>query len=84
MFRGPVRVQCWPWSTRFATREVSHLILMNPAPVSASDVAVLRRAYLEKPGADMDRQKQIVASAAYQAGDPEAVTVLFFVTAPCA
>ncbi|HEY3175176.1 MAG TPA: alpha/beta fold hydrolase [Candidatus Polarisedimenticolia bacterium] len=56
---------------------VSHLILMNPAPVSASDVAVLRKAYLEKLGADMDRQKEIVASAAYQAGDPEAVTARY-------
>ena len=60
------------YALRHPTR-VSHLILMNPAPASASDVAVLRKAYLEKLGADMDRQRAIVASAAYQAGDPEAV-----------
>lgn len=52
---------------------VSHLILMNPAPASAADLAAFRKTYLEKIGPDMDRQREIVASAAYQAGDPEAV-----------
>jgi proline iminopeptidase len=56
---------------------VSHMILMNPAPASASDVAVFRKAYAEKLGADMDRQREIVASAAYQEGDPEAVAVRY-------
>jgi len=60
------------YALRHPTR-VSHLILMNPAPASAGDVAVLRKAYLEKLGAEMDRQRAIVAGAAYQAGDPEAV-----------
>jgi proline iminopeptidase len=64
------------YALRHPTR-VSHLILMNPAPVSASDLLVLRKSYLEKLGADMERQKQIVASAAYQAGDPEAVTARY-------
>ncbi len=52
---------------------VSHLILMNPAPVSVSDLAAVRTAYLERLGEAMDRQRAIVSSAAYQAGDPEAV-----------
>ena len=52
---------------------VSHLILMNPAPASASDYAELRKAYVHKLGADMDRQKELIASSAYQAGDPQAV-----------
>ena len=52
---------------------VSHLILMNPAPASAADLAAFRKIYVEKLGADMDRQRAIVASKAYQAGDPEAV-----------
>ena len=56
---------------------VSHLILMNPAPVSASDVAVFRKAYVRKLGADMDRQREIVASAAYKEGDPEAVAARY-------
>ncbi len=56
---------------------VSYLILMNPAPASASDYAELRKAYVHKLGADMDRQKEIIASAAYQAGDPEAVTARY-------
>jgi len=64
------------YALRHRTR-VSHLILMNPAPVSASDLPVLRKSYLEKLGADMDRQKQIVSSAAYQAGDPEAVNARY-------
>ena len=56
---------------------VSFMILMNPAPASTSDVGVMRKNYLNKLGADMDRQRDIVASAAYQAGDPEAVTARY-------
>jgi proline iminopeptidase len=51
---------------------VSHLVLMNPAPVSTGDFAVLRKHYLERIGAQMDRQREIMASPAYQAGEPEA------------
>jgi proline iminopeptidase len=57
--------------------QVAHLILMNPAPASAGDFALLRKGYLQKLGADMDRQKEIVASAAYQEGDPEAVAARY-------
>ena len=56
---------------------VSRLILMNPAPASTADLTAFRKTYLEKIGADMDRQRAIVASAAYQAGDPEAVTTRY-------
>jgi proline iminopeptidase len=56
---------------------VSRLILMNPAPASASDFAVLRKAYMQKLGTDRDRQRQIVASAAYGAGDPETVAARY-------
>jgi proline iminopeptidase len=56
---------------------VSGLILMNPAPVSAADVAEFRKAYLEKLGPDMERQRAIVASAAYQSGDPAAVAARY-------
>lgn len=59
------------YALRYPTR-VSHLILMNPAPASASDLAVLRKAYVQQLGADMDRQRAIMASAAYKEGDPEA------------
>jgi proline iminopeptidase len=53
---------------------VSRLILMNPAPASASDVALFRKVYLEKLGdAAMARQKEIIASRAYQEGEPDAV-----------
>jgi proline iminopeptidase len=60
------------YALRHPTR-VSYLILMNPAPASAADLAAFRKIYVEKIGADMDRQRAIVASAAYQAGNPEAV-----------
>jgi len=56
---------------------VSHLILMNPAPASARDLAVFRKAYAEKLGGDMARQREMVASAAYQEGDPEAVAARY-------
>lgn len=56
---------------------VSRLILMNPAPVSAADVAEFKKAYLEKLGPEMERQRVIVASAAYQSGDPEAVVARY-------
>jgi proline iminopeptidase len=56
---------------------VSHLVLMNPAPASASDVAAFRKAYVQKLGAEMDRQRQIVASAAYKEGNPETVAARY-------
>jgi proline iminopeptidase len=64
------------YALRHPTR-VSHLIVMNPAPASTADFAVLRKFYLEKLGADMDRQREVLSSAAYQAGDPEAVTARY-------
>ena len=56
---------------------VSHLVLINPAPVSARDFALMREAYLQKLGAQMDRQREIMASAAYQDGEPEAVAARY-------
>jgi proline iminopeptidase len=64
------------YALRHPTR-VSRLILMNPAPASAYDVAMVRKEYLERLGGDMDRQRAIVAGAAYQAGDPEAVAARY-------
>jgi proline iminopeptidase len=57
---------------------ISGLILMNPAPASSSDVAVLRSAYLQKLGSSLAaQQRAIVASEAYQSGDPEAVAARY-------
>lgn len=56
---------------------VSHLMLMNPSPASTRDLAILQSAYLEQLGADMDRQRQIVESEAYQAAEPEAVAARY-------
>jgi len=50
---------------------------MNPAPASAADLTLFRQAYARELGADLTRQRQIVASAAYQEGDPEAVTARY-------
>ncbi len=52
---------------------VSSLILMNPAPVSTVGFAHLRESYVAALGPDMERQRQIAASAAYQAADPQTV-----------
>lgn len=64
------------YALRHPTR-VSHLVLMNPAPASTSDVALLRKAYLAQLGAEMDRQREIAGGAAYQEGDPEAVSARY-------
>jgi proline iminopeptidase len=56
---------------------VSRLVLMNPAPASASDRATLRAAYVAALGSDMDRQRAILASPAYRQGDPAAVTARY-------
>jgi proline iminopeptidase len=56
---------------------VSQLILMNPAPASAADLTTFRDVYAHKLGADLSRQKEIIATAAYQEGDPEAVTARY-------
>ena len=56
---------------------VSRLVLMNPAPASTADVAVFRKYYARKMGPDLDRQLEIASSAAYQAGDPAAVTARY-------
>jgi proline iminopeptidase len=60
------------YALRYPGRQ-SKLILMSPAPASAADVAVLREYYLRKIGAQMAKQREIVAGAAYKAGDPDAV-----------
>jgi proline iminopeptidase len=64
------------YALRYPER-VSKLILMNPAPASKVDLAMFREAYVKELGADMDRQKEILASPAYQEGDPEAVTARY-------
>jgi proline iminopeptidase len=57
---------------------VSALILMNPAPASTSDVALLRTAYLKKLGTSLaEQQRSLLAGKAYQSGDPEAVAARY-------
>ena len=60
------------YALRFPNR-VSQLILVNPGPAAASDVAIMRHHYLEQVGEEMDRQRAILASDAYRSGDPDAV-----------
>jgi proline iminopeptidase len=64
------------YALRHPTR-VSHLILMNPAPASARDFTLLRKVYLQRLGADMERQRAIMATTAYREGDPEAVAARY-------
>lgn len=64
------------YALRHPTR-LSYLVLMNPAPASASQRAVLRESYLAQLGSDMDRQREIMASAAYKEGDPDAVSARY-------
>jgi proline iminopeptidase len=52
---------------------VSHLVLMNPAPVTADDLAAARKLYLERLAGAMDQQRAITSGAAYKSGDPAAV-----------
>ena len=56
---------------------VSRLVLMNPAPASTKQLAMLRTAYVAQLGGDMDSQREIMASRAYKEGDPDAVTARY-------
>jgi proline iminopeptidase len=64
------------YALQYPTR-VSHLVLMNPAPASVSDLTKAQETYVEQVGDAMDRQREIMASSAYQEGDPEAVTARY-------
>src|SRR5262245_19016800 len=50
---------------------------MNPAPASASDLALFRNSYVRQLGTDMDEQRRIVIGDAYKEGDPEAVAARY-------
>lgn len=56
---------------------VSHMILMNPAPASAADLALFREVYAQKLGIDLTRQREIMATAPYKDGEPEAVVARY-------
>ncbi len=56
---------------------VSHLILMNPGPVSREDYVQLRKDWLEKRPEAMAQRKAIAETTAYKEGDPEAVTAYY-------
>jgi proline iminopeptidase len=64
------------YAVRYPQR-VSRMILMNPAPASADDYKQLRKEWLETRPDDTVRRKAIAASAAYQEGDPDAVTAYY-------
>ena len=56
---------------------VSHLILMNPAPVSRDDFVLFRKERREKLGADLDRLNALSSTTGYQEGDPDAVAAYY-------
>ena len=60
------------YALRYPTR-VSRLVLMNPAPASSADAALLGKAYTTQLGDQMERQRAIMTSQAYRQADPEAV-----------
>ena len=60
------------YALRFPGR-VSRLILMNPAPASSADAALLRKAYTAQLGDLMERQRAIVSGQEYQRADPDRV-----------
>ena len=45
--------------------------------MSASQLAMLRKSYVGQLGSEMERQREIMASAAYKAGDPETVAARY-------
>ena len=55
---------------------VSHLVLMNPAPVSRADFLLLGAAHARDVETVAAKQA-LVATAAYQRGDPDAVTAYY-------
>ncbi len=64
------------YAVRYLQR-VSHMILMNPAPVSNDDFQQFRKERLANLGSDADKLNAINASAAYQEGDPQAVAAYY-------
>jgi proline iminopeptidase len=61
------------YALRYPNR-VSRLILMNPAPSSASESGQLRKAYVAQLGDEaLARQRAIVTGKAYEEADPQAV-----------
>ena len=59
------------YAIRYPSR-VSHLILMNTAPVSHGDYLLLKEGWKERrPTADAEEMQRVESSAGYQEGDPE-------------
>jgi proline iminopeptidase len=56
---------------------VSHLILLNTAAASYQDYLILRQEVLRRKAVYADEINAITSSAAYQAGDPDAVTAYY-------
>ena len=76
---GPVSLLGHSWGALLALAAAMHaparvarLILLDPAPASALDLTVSRTSYLASLGSAAEEQQAIIASAAYQGGDPAA------------
>jgi proline iminopeptidase len=59
------------------SRHVSHLILMNMAPVSHQDYLLLRQERQKNARADMQKLKASSQDIRYQEGDPDAVAAYY-------
>ena len=54
-------------------KRVSHLILMNTAPVSHNDFMLLQQHRRQRPAADIAKLNALSSDAKYQEGDPDTV-----------
>ena len=59
------------------SNRVSHLLLMNPAPASTTDLTFFREHRLEKTAPDRERMEVIAATAGYQEGDPDIIAAYY-------
>src|SRR5262249_45579385 len=81
---GPVALLGHSWGTVLALeyairhpQQVSHLLLLNPAPASSDDYKQLRKERAGKLGGDLDRLRAMAAGAPYKEGDPDAVAAYY-------
>lgn len=64
------------YALRYPTR-VSRVILLNPAPASRADFTLLRATQTAALGPDFALQRDMIAGAAYRAGNPDTVAARY-------